>query len=160
VWFKSSDDWGELIGKYQPFQFIKNSNGLASYIYNGSVHIIGSPYQGNLAISGNNWHYAVYIVDRNGYFNTYLDGIQDTNKVNISSHSSEDWPQTDNLYIGCRDPASQHYAGFIDDVRIYNKTLSSSQINQNYVAGLNSMLANGNISKEEYSERIKLLGTK
>ncbi len=45
----------------------------------------------------------------------------------------------------------------IDDVRIYNAALSSAQIKQNYIAGLNSMLANGNISKQEYNERINNL---
>jgi len=47
--------------------------------------------------------------------------------------------------------------GFIDDIRIYNAALTSSKIKQNYIAGLNSMLANGNISREDYNERINNL---
>jgi len=35
--------------------------------------------------------------------------------------------------------------------------LSSAEIKQNYIAGLNSMLSNGNISKQEYNERINEL---
>jgi hypothetical protein len=49
------------------------------------------------------------------------------------------------------------YNGYIDEVRIFGAALSSSQIKQNYIAGLNSMLANGNISKQEYNERINNL---
>jgi len=45
----------------------------------------------------------------------------------------------------------------IDYLQFYNAALSSSQIKQNYIAGLNSMLANGNISKQEYNERINAL---
>ncbi|MDD4376490.1 MAG: prepilin-type N-terminal cleavage/methylation domain-containing protein [Clostridia bacterium] len=56
-------------------------------------------------------------------------------------------------------PFNSTYAfkGKLDDVRIYNAALSSSQIKQNYIAGLNSMLSNGNISNEEYNERINEL---
>ncbi len=49
------------------------------------------------------------------------------------------------------------FKGMINDVRIYNAALSSAQIKQNYIAGLNSMLANGNISKKEYNKRINTL---
>jgi len=49
------------------------------------------------------------------------------------------------------------FDGYIDDVRIYNIALSSSEIKQNYIAGLNSMLANGNISRKDYNERINNL---
>ena len=51
------------------------------------------------------------------------------------------------------------FNGLIDDIRIYDAALSSSQIKQNYIAGLNSMLANGNISKAEYDEKIESLGS-
>ncbi|MFA7157484.1 MAG: LamG-like jellyroll fold domain-containing protein [Bacilli bacterium] len=55
--------------------------------------------------------------------------------------------------------AGYFFNGLIDDVRIYDAALSSSQIKQNYIAGLNSMLANGNISKAEYDEKIESLGS-
>ncbi|MDD4358594.1 MAG: hypothetical protein PHY30_02135, partial [Candidatus Pacebacteria bacterium] len=48
----------------------------------------------------------------------------------------------------------RRFTGLLDDIHIYNTALSSSQIKQNYIAGLNSMLANGNISKDEYNQRI------
>jgi prepilin-type N-terminal cleavage/methylation domain-containing protein len=49
------------------------------------------------------------------------------------------------------------FDGFIGGIKIYDIALSSSQIKQNYIAGLNSLLANGNISKEDYNERINNL---
>ncbi|MFA7157482.1 MAG: hypothetical protein WC123_07325 [Bacilli bacterium] len=52
---------------------------------------------------------------------------------------------------------SYSFDGLIDDVRIYNEALSSVQIKQNYIAGLNSMLVNGNMSKEEYNQKIETL---
>jgi len=61
------------------------------------------------------------------------------------------------IYIGARNNNSTFFKGSIDDVRIYNAALSSAQIKQEYVAGLNSLLANNNISKEEYLSRIENL---
>ncbi|HOI59726.1 MAG TPA: prepilin-type N-terminal cleavage/methylation domain-containing protein [Candidatus Pacearchaeota archaeon] len=44
--------------------------------------------------------------------------------------------------------------GLIDDVRVYSGALSSSQIKQNYVAGLDSLFFKGLISKAEYNDRL------
>jgi len=62
--------------------------------------------------------------------------------------------------IGAYDSTPQghvYFNGSLDEFRIYDIALSSSQIKQNYIAGLNSLLGNGNISKEEYNERINAL---
>jgi hypothetical protein len=48
----------------------------------------------------------------------------------------------------------------LDDIRIYDTVLSSSTIKQKYIAGLNSMLANGDMSDEEYNQRIENLAQK
>jgi len=55
---------------------------------------------------------------------------------------------------------SNFFHGLIDDARIYNAALSTSQIKQNYIAGLNSLLASGSISKEEYDQRLNNLASK
>jgi len=55
-------------------------------------------------------------------------------------------------------PSSATYLkGRIDEVRLYNAVLSSAQIKQQYVAGLNSLLAKGSISKEEYEQGLNNL---
>jgi len=57
--------------------------------------------------------------------------------------------------IGNRAGATDRsFDGYIDDVRIYNNVFSSFQIKQNYIAGLNSLLSNNIISREEYNQRI------
>ncbi len=45
--------------------------------------------------------------------------------------------------------------GLIDEVRIYSSTLTAMQIKTLYYAGLNKLLAKGEISQKEYLERIK-----
>ncbi|MGI6341079.1 MAG: LamG-like jellyroll fold domain-containing protein [Minisyncoccales bacterium] len=52
------------------------------------------------------------------------------------------------------------FSGLIDDVRVYDTTLSSSQIKGKYIAGLNSLLVKGIISSEEYNKRIEILAQK
>ena len=49
------------------------------------------------------------------------------------------------------------FDGLIDDVRTYNVVLSSSQVRQQYVAGLDSLLAKGSISEEEYNQKLNAL---
>jgi len=68
------------------------------------------------------------------------------------------WKQTSNyFYVGKRDTGN-FFNGLIDDIRIYSATLSTTQIKQNYIAGLNSMLSRGNMTNEEYISRINSLG--
>jgi len=54
-------------------------------------------------------------------------------------------------------PAGQYFSGKIDDVRIYDDALSSSRIQNQYIAGLNFLLSKGQISKEEYNSNLSNL---
>jgi len=49
------------------------------------------------------------------------------------------------------------WGGFIDEVSIYNSAVTISQVQSNYLAGLDRLLSNGAISKSEYNQRIKKL---
>jgi len=46
------------------------------------------------------------------------------------------------------------FNGILDEIRIYDAVMPTSQIKENYYAGLNSLLANGSINAKEYSEKI------
>jgi prepilin-type N-terminal cleavage/methylation domain-containing protein len=50
--------------------------------------------------------------------------------------------------------------GLMDEVRVYDAAISESQIKQNYIAGLNHLLASGNISEKEYNENINKISEK
>ncbi|HOI59823.1 MAG TPA: prepilin-type N-terminal cleavage/methylation domain-containing protein [Candidatus Pacearchaeota archaeon] len=123
------------------------SNKLIAAYYNGSVYTgIGSVS----TISTNVWHHVVY-ENNLGNLNIYLDG------VDISTISQNIQLAIDGGFIGYDTNSHYYLNGKIDEVRLYSDALSSSEIKQNYIAGLNSMLSNGNISKEEYNERINEL---
>lgn len=48
---------------------------------------------------------------------------------------------------------SYYFNGKLDDIRVYNAVMPISQIKEQYYAGLNSLLINGNISSREYAWR-------
>jgi prepilin-type N-terminal cleavage/methylation domain-containing protein len=122
-----------------------------------STGAAGSQIQlkGNTGLNLNEWYYIV---------GTWQSGT----KARIYLNGKEDYPggMTFTGPIGTNDEPfrmantptnTERFYGVIDDVRIYNAALTSSKIKQNYIAGLGSMLANGNISKEDYNERINNL---
>ncbi|MDD3287318.1 MAG: prepilin-type N-terminal cleavage/methylation domain-containing protein [Bacteroidales bacterium] len=108
----------------------------------------------NKMISVNNW-YHVAVAYASGKQKMYINGKEISSGVAtdiISYYNQPVWIGKSNFGIT--------QSTIIDDVRFYNAALSSSQIKQNYIAGLNSLLANNNISKEEYDQRLNSLSFK
>jgi len=100
-----------------------------------------------------NWHHVVFVQDvvRDRAF-FYLDGIPSsilTTTLELSGNY--------NFYLGRDIGLSRSGEQIMDDARIYNSALSTSQIKQEYIAGLNSLLASNSISEKEYNERINSL---
>jgi len=124
-----------------PRAYIKDHLGVANFLENM-----------NYNLNDKLWHYlALTYNDGNGKL--WLDGIV----VDDENYWSGGLPSSSSCKTFISNSGSYPVNGLIDDVRIYNAALSSSQIKQNYIAGLNSLLANGNISKEDYNERINNL---
>jgi len=105
-------------------------------------------------VTNNIWHYIVGIYNGN-HLMMFVDGV--SVKPFTSSADGIFTTETNLKIGGLAYSSTLNFSGCIDDIRIYNAALSSSQIKQNYIAGLNSMLANENISKEDYNERINTL---
>ena len=100
----------------------------------------------------NSWHYVVASYDSTASsqkVKLYFDGVLRA------------WPtQSGSLNYDTVLNLGNSFNGLMDNVGIYSAAFSSSQIKQNYIAGLNSMLANGNISKQEYDNRVFELAQK
>jgi len=110
------------------------------------------------------WSFIVFIYDNSTNANNpimYINGNKEigvlrTTPVGLTADDS-----SSDFFIGNNNiDGDRSFDGLIDDVRIYNVLLSSAQIKQQYIAGLNSLLANNNISKEEYDERLNNLAQK
>jgi len=85
----------------------------------------------------------------NGW-NLYFDGakVAQQNGVAILTNAQP-------LYIGMRGGGtSLPFTGLMDDVRIYNQAIPTSQIRQDYCLGLNKLLLNSSINKEEFTQRL------
>jgi len=116
---------------------------------------------GALSLNPNNWNHLLF-VDNGALMKVYINSILDSN-----THNSSGWSAGTDLssvYVGKGDISGSKCAeagflnGSIDEVRIYNNfSPSISQIKQNYIAGLDSLLSQKNISKEDYNQRINEL---
>jgi len=158
AWIKTSN-----VLNYQTIfarDYNSTGNGVILYtnINNGFLRtwVGGTALNGTINICNDKWNYvlvtrrtagALKIVDHyiNGSFNS---SVNATGNVNMASNNK--------IRLGVTDQATPGYkfSGLIDDVRVYNTTLSSFQIKQNYIAGLDLLLGNNAISKEEYGQRI------
>ena len=107
-------------------------------------------------VKDTNWHYLLLSIDRDQGATLYVDGIFSGLILNITGQQGD----VQNI-ISTRTYLSPYlFKGFLDEIRVYNAILSISQIKQNYIAGLNSLLASGSISKEEYDQRLNNLAQK
>lgn len=80
-----------------------------------------------------NWHHFVFS-DANGSAVLYIDGVQDASNFNYTRTGT--FPQ-DSSNIGCIQEISCNdwFSGYIDDVRLYNRALSASEMKQLYLMG-------------------------
>jgi len=103
----------------------------------------------------NNWHYVVAVQNvANNTAKVYVDGVSSSVKNTTLEVSG-----TNTLYLG-RDSGTNRYGNeMIDDVRIYKAALSFSQVRQQYVAGLDSLLTKNLISQEDYNDKMINLAT-
>jgi type II secretory pathway pseudopilin PulG len=105
------------------------------------------------------WQYLVMTVDRDGLTKAYIDGVSVNSKT--TTISLDITPNYELLIARTISVGSYSYMnGFVDDVRIYNAVILTSQIKEQYYAGLNKLLSNGGITNEEYKKGIERVATK
>ena len=93
--------------------------------------------QGNIRVDDGNWHYVVASYDGSRKF-IYVDGFLDVQVAATGSIITSTFPAVigDDPYWG-----SRPFTGMIDEVQIYNRALSVSEIQAIYQAGTNGMCA-------------------
>ena len=112
----------------------------------------------------NDWYYIVttykYITDGTSIMDIYINGAK--NATQITNAVGPIMTTDEHLRIGDDGYtlANRTFQGLVDDVRIYNVTIPTSQIQEQYYAGLNKLLANKGITQEEYLSRINSLAIK
>jgi prepilin-type N-terminal cleavage/methylation domain-containing protein len=107
----------------------------------------------NVAVSApsvNTWHHYVLTWSGvGGLVKGYLDGI--AVNTGTSQTIKADFGITFPVRIGV---GTDYFSGTIDGVRIYNTAIPTSQIQEQYYAGLNKLLTTGQITQKDYIDRI------
>lgn len=104
------------------------------------------------------WHYLLATFDGR-YLKAYLDGVQ-TGVVNDAGAIYPiGYACSNSLMIGAEascaaTPSLGNFSGKIDDVRIYNQAVPTSEIQHNYFVGINKLYKNNRISLNEFNQRI------
>ena len=84
-------------------------------------------FDSNTAVAMGEWHHMTVTADRDGNATIYIDGIKETTR-NISTVGNID-VSSKNLVIGALTPVDWRFDGTIDDVKIWNRALSDTEIN-------------------------------
>ncbi len=81
-------------------------------------------------VTDGNWHYIVFVADRDGNGQIYIDGSADGSAVDISGQNGN-LVNSDDFWIA-RDAASGYFDGTIDEVRISNTVRGANWIKTSY----------------------------
>jgi len=101
------------------------------------------------ALANNVWYHVVLVY--NGASSVvYTNGIKGTPFVQSGTITGFD---TSALMIS-QSPYGGSFIGLIDEVRIYNAALTASRIRESYLAGMEKIYANGQITQQDYQQRL------
>jgi len=107
-------------------------NDLSFSVYDSKLAIYTDPngawWNSDISLTDNQWHHAVFTYEGVTQ-RLYLDGVERGSKIATGNWSLD---VTDTKYISA---SSNEFNGQIDDVKIYNKARSASQIRKDYDTG-------------------------
>jgi prepilin-type N-terminal cleavage/methylation domain-containing protein len=145
---------GALVGAsgYPGYRFFR---------YNGTSQLYGAFADGTtarlndyLSASGTlvagTWYNVVVAFTRASVAQAYINGVKQEGYSLAISGQSGNIANYESFKIGSDSSSSTRLAGKMDEVRIYNAAMTTSQIKEQYYVGLNQLLVSGGITKEEY----------
>ena len=111
-------------------------------------------YKSLTSILDNRWHYVGFTWN-NGTLKLYVDGLEEKNIVHDDSfttiHNSNAPISVGSFHAS--GSAAGFFNGDIDYPILFNKAISSAQIQEKYYSGLNKMFKNNTMVLEEYIKR-------
>ncbi|MFA5013086.1 MAG: LamG-like jellyroll fold domain-containing protein [Candidatus Paceibacterota bacterium] len=113
-------------------------------------------YSSNAILFNNNWHLAGFTFN-SGILKLYVDGVESSVNKSWDYAITSIWNSTANIDIGCQlssGSPQNYYTGSIDEARLLNAAIPTSQIQQMYFAGLNKLFVKNQITEEAYNNRI------
>jgi len=116
----------------------------------GSANNLGSYLSPSGSIVANNWYNIVVVFDRNVSAQAYINGVKQTGYSLDITPQQGTVQNSQSLRAGAWTSSSYRLAGKMDEIRLYNAALTTSQIKEQYYAGLNKLLAIGAIGDKDY----------
>ncbi len=117
-----------IVGQYTSYAFGTGSTGNA-YSWHELTPGSGQENRGNINLSDGRWHFVVSVFASGESISTYIDGEFDVSN-SISFDGSIANPL--DLYIGSNTNSYQYYHGRIDDIRVYNRSITENEIDSLY----------------------------
>lgn len=132
-WFKNNGGVDDYIfhkdqgGSNRNWQFGINSSG---QIYFGSFDTVGNFYSVNstATTNDNNWHFVMNTFSTTNGTRMYLDGVQVATQANTATRRDVNISS----YIGTANPGSLPYLGLLDEVQIWSRELTSTEVTTMY----------------------------
>lgn len=132
VWIRTNQDDTAIIGQKDSF------GKWALVIRNNHIMYIdivtGSSIEGKKVVTDGQWHHVVVVAPISGSGNViYIDSKVDFREImdNVASNGSIYIGSCSNIAEGlCR---NSYYSGKLDNIRIYNRAMNATEIEQNYV---------------------------
>ena len=146
VWFKTSTAGGKLIGygssqtgsssSYDRHIYMSNTGQIYFGIYPGAVKTINT----TTTYADGNWHHVVATVSTTTGANLFVDGAlqsQDATMTTSQVYGANGYWRVgyDNVSGWTNQPSNFFFTGSLDDIAIYNTTLTAAQVYALYGAG-------------------------
>lgn len=132
-----SDNYGYIISKYKnpdPLSYGIGTTGSSVYAF-FSGDTAGNSINGTQSLKDSNWHFLSVTFTRGDAIRAYIDGT--LNQTASISSAVGYQTNSQSLLFGKLSDGSglgpQYYNGLLDEVSIYNRALSASEVSQLYV---------------------------
>lgn len=153
----SGEGYGRIVDKSTS---TSGASGYIFYLDNSALCFNINGVRGFCSSTGkiayNQWQLATITFNNLGA-SLYVNGV----KVNVDNSTAMPPDVSRAVRIGQRSGGDDRtFDGYIDEARFFNALIPTSQIKEQYCAGLNQLLAKGSITQEEYSQRVSELAKK
>jgi len=141
AWIKTTGNSGVILSQYS-YSSTLPSNRFLFMVRNGYIDYFkgGNSLFSQNTVNDGNWHHVAAVKSNTGLVTVYIDGVSDATGTDTISF----WGT--NTVIGSGINSGSPFSGVIDDIRIYKRALSMSEVNLlfNEVVGIEkSFVASG-----------------
>ncbi len=121
---------------WKGYQLVLVGNKIAAEIKDGTTQAgVSDGLQGTTSLNNNRWHLLTMSVTRSSAnAKLYVDGVQEASVT--KSNLGNDIASVNSFYVGTERTLAVFFHGLIDDVRIYNRALSATEILNMYNGGI------------------------